>query len=120
MNKDIVNMVKKVSAINLLIGISFALAVQTLFDMYGLFVIIGMVVGIFNFFINSVVGGLIFDKLKDSSAALYMISFILRIVIAAVIGYIIFTHNKYGTVAYLFGYTSHLLGIYIYSAISNN
>lgn len=120
MDKDILNMIKKVSIINSIIGITAAFVIQTLFKSYGLFVIVGMIVGIFNFFINSAAGVLIFKKLKNSSVSLYLISFFIRIAIGAGIGYAVFMYNKYDTVAYLFGYTSHLMGIYIYSVIKNN
>ncbi|MBP2032386.1 ATP synthase protein I [Clostridium algifaecis] len=119
MNRDIVYMMKKVSIINLFFGIILGIIVQILFKNYGLFIMLGMIIAVLNFFINGTLGGLAFEKFKNSSASLYMISFILRIVIAAGIGYYIFKCNKYYTIAYLFGYTSHLMGIYIYSVIKN-
>ncbi|WP_446898304.1 ATP synthase subunit I [Clostridium sp. LBM24168] len=120
MDKDILDMIKKVSIIDSVIGIIAAFVIQILFKNYGLFVMLGMCIALFNFFINSAVGGLIFKNLKNSSVSLYIISFFIRIAIAAGIGYAVFTYDKYSTVAYLFGYTSHLMGIYIYSVIKNN
>lgn len=119
MDKDILDMMKKVSIINLLFGIVLGILAQVLFKAYGLFVMLGMIIGIFNFLINGTLGALAFEKFKNSSASLYMISFIIRIVIAAGIGYYVFRYNKYYTVAYLFGYTAHLMGVYIYSVINN-
>lgn len=119
MDKDILNMIKKVFRVNLVCGIILSVIVQILFKNYGIFVMLGMIVAMFNFFINSVVGNLIFKKLKNSSLSLYMINFVFRIIIAVVIGYAVFNYNKYGIVAYLFGYTSHLLGVYTYSVITN-
>ncbi|MCH3965293.1 MAG: ATP synthase subunit I [Clostridium sp.] len=120
MNKDILNMVKKVSIINLMIGIVAAFIIQILFKNFGLFVMIGMITAVFNFFINSQAGELIFKRFRNSSVSLYIISFFIRIGIAAGIGYAVFMYNKYDAVAYLFGYTSHLMGIYVYSVIKNN
>ncbi|MEY7999312.1 ATP synthase subunit I [Clostridium sp. Mt-5] len=120
MDKHILDMVKKVSVINLVFGITIACLVQLIFKSYGLFILIGMLIAIFNFFVNSIVGGLVFQKLPNSSGSLYIISFIIRIVIAAGIGYVIFIHNKNNTIPYLFGYTAHLLGVYIYSVIESN
>ncbi|CAB1253993.1 ATP synthase subunit I [Clostridium sp. MT-14] len=120
MDKHILSMVKKVSIINLIFIVAMACLIQLIFKNYGLFTLIGMLVAIFNFFINAVVGGFVFQKLPNSSSSLYIIGFIMRIVIAAGIGYVIFSYNKNNTIAYLFGYTSHLLGVYIYSVIESN
>ncbi|WP_411682537.1 ATP synthase subunit I [Clostridium thailandense] len=119
MDKSILDMIKKVPIINLLIGIVLSILVQFLIKDYGIFVFIGIVVAIINFCINILLGQLLFKKFRNSVASLYILNFILRIVIAAAIGYIIFKYNKYNVAAYLFGYTSHLFGVYIYSVIEN-
>ncbi|OBR91818.1 hypothetical protein CLRAG_27970 [Clostridium ragsdalei P11] len=120
MNKHILDMVKKVSVINLLFGMILACLVQLFFKSYGLFILLGVSIAIFNFFINTIVGAIISERFRNSSASLYIISFIIRVVMAAGIGYWVFICSKYNVVAYLIGYTSHLLGIYIYSLIENN
>lgn len=120
MNKDILQMVKKVSGINLIVGIVFSICVQLLMKNYGIFVLIGMFIAIINFNINGLAGEFIFKKFQSSSAFLYIFNFIFRIVLAAGIGYMVFNYNKYSVVAYLFGYTSHLVGVYIYSVAKNN
>ena len=120
MDKHILDMVKKVSAVNLAFAVVVASIVQLSFKNYGLFILIGMFIAIFNFILNSLIGGMIFKKLPNSSGSLYIICFIVRIVVAAGIGYAIFIYNKNNVIAYLFGYTSHLLGVYIYSVIENN
>lgn len=120
MNIRVLDMVKKVSIINLLFGMILSCLAQLIFRSYGLFILLGVLIAIFNFFINSVVGTLISEKFKNSSASLYIISFIIRVVTAAGIGYWVFVCSKYNVIAYLIGYTSHLLGIYIYSLIENN
>ncbi|MBV4416264.1 MAG: ATP synthase subunit I [Clostridium tyrobutyricum] len=120
MDKDIIYMIKKVSIINIIFGIILSIIGQLIFKSYGLFIMVGVLIAVLNFFINSALGGLAFEKFKNSSASLYIIGFIIRIIIAAVVGYLIFNYDKYSTIAYLVGYTSNLLGIYIYSVIRNN
>lgn len=119
MDKNILDMTKMVFLINAMIGVLLAGLSQLLLKSYGLFILLGMSVAIFNFFVNSILGEAMLHKFKNSSAFLYLIGFIIRIMIATGIGYIIFRYNKYNVIAYLFGYTSNLLGIYIYSAFES-
>lgn len=120
MDKDILDMMKKVPVINLIIGITLSVVVQLLIKDYGVFLLIGVFVAIINFIINTLLGEVLFKKFRNSVASLYILSFILRVVLAAGIGYIIFKYDKYSVFAYLFGYTSNLFGVYIYSIIKNN
>ncbi|WP_333887327.1 ATP synthase subunit I [Clostridium sp.] len=119
MDKNILRMTKMVFLINALIGVLLAGLSQLFLKNYGLFILLGMCIAMFNFFLNSILGAVMLYKFKNSSSLLYLISFIIRIVIAAGIGYITFRYNKYDVIAYLFGYTSNLLGIYIYSAFES-
>ncbi|MBC2579853.1 ATP synthase subunit I [Clostridium sp. DJ247] len=120
MNKDVLDMIKKVSVINLIIGIIFFISTQLIMKNYGIFVLLGTLIAIINFIINGLIGEVVFQKFKNSSASLYILNFITRVIFAAGIGYVVFKYNKYSVVAYLFGYTSHLIGVYIYSVIKNN
>lgn len=114
MDKDVLTMVKKVSIVNLIIGLILTVLIQLIFRKYGLSVLVGMLTAILNFFINCVLSDLVTTKFRHASISFNILSFILRVVLAAGIGYVIFEYNKYGAIAYLFGYTSHLVGIYIY------
>ncbi|NMM61548.1 ATP synthase subunit I [Clostridium sp. P21] len=120
MDKEIIDMIKKVSIINFILGSIIAIAIQMLMKNYGVFAFVGTIIAIINFNVNGIIGGLIFGKLKNSSTSLYILSFIFRVVLAVGIGYVIFKYNNYNVVPYLFGYTSHLVGVYIYSVIKNN
>jgi ATP synthase protein I len=120
LNKEVLDMIKKVSIINFILGSVIAITVQVLMKNYGVFALLGTIIAIINFSINGLVGGLVFKKFKNSSASLYILSFIFRVVLAAGIGYLVFKYNNYSVVSYLFGYTSHLVGVYIYSVIKNN
>lgn len=116
MNKDILTMVKNVSIINIIIGFVLTGLIQLIFRKYGLFVLVGMLIAILNFFINCVLSDLVTTKFQQASAFFYILNFILRVVLAAGIGYVIFEYNKYDVIAYLFGYTSHIVGLYIYTS----
>ncbi|AYD39197.1 ATP synthase subunit I [Clostridium fermenticellae] len=120
MNKDILSMVKGVATINIIIGIILTVIVQIIFKRYGLFVLVGMIIAILNFFINCVLSDFVTTKLQHISAIFYTANFILRVVLAAGIGYLIFEYNKYNLAAYLFGYTSHIVGLYIYTSFKNS
>lgn len=120
MDKNILGMTRMVFLINVIIGILLAGLSQLFFKRYGLFILLGMSIAMFNFFVNNILGSLMLYKFKNSSAFLYLIGFIIRIMIATGIGYITFRYNKYNAIVYLFGYTCNLLGVYIYSAFENN
>ena len=120
LNEEILDMIKKVSIINFVLGSIIAIGVQIIAKNYGAIILLGTIIAIINFSVNGVIGGLIFEKFKNSSTSLYIISFIFRVVLAVGIGYAVFKHNNYSVVPYLFGYTSHLVGVYIYSVIKSN
>lgn len=120
MNEEILDMIKKVSIVNFILGSIIAIGVQILIKNYGVIIFLGTIIAIINFSVNGIVGGLIFEKFKNSSTSLYILSFIFRVVLAVGIGYAVFKYNNYSVVPYLFGYTAHLVGVYIYSVIKSN
>lgn len=120
MDRNILGTTKMVFLINVIIGILLAGLSQLFFKRYGLFILLGMAIAMFNFFVNNILGRAMLHKFKNSSAFLYLIGFIIRIMIATGIGYITFRYDKYNAIAYLFGYTCDLLGVCMYLAFENN
>ncbi|MDT8715591.1 ATP synthase subunit I [Clostridium sp. 19966] len=116
MDKDIKNMLRKVIIIDLIIGIVQSAAIQFVFNSYGLIVFLGVAVAVFNFVINAAASEFILTKIKISPMVLFLVGFTFRIIFAAVIGFVVYTYNKYNAAAYLFGYTSYFIGVIIYSS----
>lgn len=119
MDKNVLYMAKMILLVDIVLGVLLAGLSQLFFKGYGLFILLGLFIAMINFSFNNVLSGIVLYKLK-SSAALYIVNFIIRIAIAVGIGYIVFRYNKYNLIAYLIGYTSNLLGIYIYSVFENS
>jgi ATP synthase protein I len=114
MPNDSLIMLKKTLITNLISGALIIIFSFIKLKSYSYIFAIGLLLGELNLIINIFVTNFILEK-SYNYAQFYIVSFIIRISFIAIIGFIFFTHNIYSTVAYISGYTSHFIGIFIYS-----
>lgn len=119
MRNEFIVMVKKVFWINFRIGLVLLFLSFLRFREYTLALGIGMVVSFINFFINGILTTWLIPKLGVRYYFIHVLGFFFRIPIISLIGYIVFTYNKYNVIAYMLGYTLHLIGVFVYSYRSN-
>lgn len=113
-------MMKKTFVANLVSGVLITSLLFVKLKHYAYIYAIGLTVGELNLLLNTFVTNFILLKINGRQAQFYIISFILRIFLIAIIGFIFFTNNIFSTGAYILGYTSHFIGIFIYSHGNNN
>lgn len=118
MSNDLKAMYKKVILFNVIIGIIFSIIISLFFKGFVLIFITGLLIAILNFVINGFITSIAITKNKYKGIAL--ISFFLRVVIVAAIGYLFFTYNKLDVVAYMLGYTTQFLGFIFYALSIKN
>lgn len=115
MSRNILLMLRKVSLYDSIIGIVITILIYAMSSNYVLPLFIGLVVTIINFLLSSTITELLFTKCKGKYMPMYLLSFILRITLISLIGFVFFANNKYYILAYIGGYMVHLFGISIYS-----
>lgn len=120
MDKQISSMLKVTLFLDLIIGAIAGVILKTLGESYIVFVLLGIGVGYLNFGMSSIIGHFTFSKLTGVYILLFVLSYFFRIFLTALIGYIIFTHNKYGALTFMLSYTLHFISIVIYSLLIRN
>ncbi|MDP4088318.1 MAG: hypothetical protein Q8930_03465 [Bacillota bacterium] len=114
-DKNVSFMLKQTFIFDCLIGVIAGVSLEFFVRGSGVFIVTGVVTAYANFIINSIIGHLAFNKLSGLSALIYVTSYFIRIILTALIGFVIFTYNKYGTLEYILGYTLHFMSLAIYS-----
>lgn len=115
MSLDIIKMIKKVSLYDVIIGLLICIPVYIIFTDFTGALLIGILVSIINFAVSSIITDLLMNSKQGNYMPIYLLSFIIRITIVSLIGFVLFTQNRYNVFAYAGGYTVNLLGVSIYS-----
>lgn len=120
MSREVLLMLKKVALYSFIIGLVITVLVYVTFNDFALTLFVGLVVGIINFVISSVVTDLLFTKYEGRYLPLYLLSFLLRIAVISIIGFLLYVQNRYNIFAYVGGYMIHLIGVSIHSLNQKN
>lgn len=114
MNDEVKFMMKKIMMNNFIIAGIISVIVATLSTKeYALVFFSGCAVAIFNFIINSIIVNLSLSGTAKNSLLLIGGMFF-RVFFAAFIGYKAVIANPYNIIPYVFGYSSHFLGMLTY------
>ncbi|MBB6630993.1 ATP synthase subunit I [Clostridium algidicarnis] len=114
-------MIKELSYLTLFMSLAFS-AISLWFLSYGyvLAFVLGLITAMLNFIANTMVTHFIITKDKNSKRKiLNVLSFVIRTLIIGVIIVAISLYYENYTLAYVFGYISHLLVIVVYSIRTN-
>jgi ATP synthase protein I len=114
-NSDVLDMLKKVILYNTVLGLVCAFITYFVFEQAVLTLLAGVFIGVVNFMLNSILTEIILRNFKNGYAPIYIFSFLIRISLVALIGFVIFAHNKYNVLFFMSGYIINLMSIYLYS-----
>jgi len=88
---------------------------------YSLIVLLGLVLAFLSFISNGIIAEYLLIHKTGKYRSIALIGFLLRIIIIAGIGLVLFKHNKFNVVAYMLGYSSHFISLTLYGIdIRNN
>lgn len=114
-NSETAHMIKKVIFYNTVLGVICTFITYFIFEQAVLALLAGVFIGVINFALNSILTEIILRSFKNGYAPIYIFSFLIRISLVALIGFMVFTHNKYNVLFFMSGYIINLMSIYIYS-----
>jgi hypothetical protein len=115
MSLDVIKMIRKVSIYDMIIGIILAIPIYIISASFVVPLLVGLIVAVINFALSSTITDLLMNKKEGRYMPLYLLSFIFRIAIVSVIGYVLFAQNNYYVLAYAGGYTVNLISVSLYS-----
>ncbi|MCY6369822.1 ATP synthase subunit I [Clostridium ganghwense] len=113
-------MLRKITFIDYILGILFIFTMFRIYREYVLVSLLGFILAIINFYINSYAVNYAFTKNNLNNNAVITLSYALRVLIVGIIGAVLFTYNKFNVLAYMLGYNIHLISLIIYGLYSQN
>lgn len=116
MKKDdeLYSMLNKITSIDCIVGIFLIFVIFQIYRKYALVSLLGFILAIINFHINSYTVNYAFSKRNLNSNAVITLSYCLRVAVVAIIGVVLFTYNKFNVLAYMLGYNMHFISLIIY------
>ena len=108
------NMLKKVGIVDGILGLMALFLNVFIGHIYVYMIILGLLMAYINFLLNGVITYFLMGNKGGSHTALVILGFLLRVLIVAGIGVIVFSFNKYYVLVYLLGYSLHFISIIIY------
>lgn len=115
MVEELLIMLKKVLFYDLLILTAVFIVAYSLFHNYCLYILIGIMAAIFNFFLNSVSTNFIFSNQQNNCKVYMPISSLIRVVLVCTIAMVLYSCNEASIIPFLIGYSFHFLAVIMYS-----
>lgn len=88
---------------------------QLFLGSYSIPAIIGTSVALINFAGNTIISRFLFKRANGMSIMLYVLSYLLRLSLAASIGFLLYNHTISSVLAYVVGYALHFASLIIIS-----
>ncbi|MCY6485621.1 ATP synthase subunit I [Clostridium aestuarii] len=113
-NDRVCHMLEKIKFLDFIMGIILILIVYFRAKEYLLAVVLGCILAIINFHVNTYITTYALTKKSLNANMVIIFGYFLRIFIVGIIGTLIFIHNEINVIAYVIGYTTHLISIVLY------
>lgn len=121
MKSDLKEMFRKVVIFDIILAMILYGTTNIFLKSYSLIVILGLVLAVLSFISNGIVAEYLLIHNTGKYKSIAFIGFLLRVVIIAGVGLILFKHNKFNVIAYMLGYSSHFISLILYGInIKNN
>jgi ATP synthase protein I len=114
MGNEIKFMFRRILKFDIIIGALLAIASCLFFINYAMALLIGFVVAIATFLINSMMTQYAFAGDKQNPALITIAGFAVRVILVCAIGLLIYQGNTFNVVAYMLGYSAHFISLTLY------
>lgn len=112
MKEDLQLTIKRVVFFNVIVGFILTMVVYVLSKRYIPILLLGLAVATFNFVINGLVTSCVVSK--QGGKIYSFLSSIVRVVLVAVIGYVLYTYNTLNVIFYILGYSAQFISLVLY------
>ena len=120
MDADLRKMLKTISLIDLILGVFFTVIIGLVYISYGFIFLLGLLIALFNFVSNGYITDFVSKRNESKIATFTLFGFMVRVLLVAGLGFILFKYDKFNLVAYMGGYSFHFIGLTIYAFIAKN
>lgn len=118
MNSDFKKMFKKIALYDFFVSFIFTILIFFIAKLYALFFLIGLIIALFNFYINGITVAYSLDNKNIKNSWIIVAGSLIRVLLVSVIGFVIGRHNMFNIIAYIFGYSSQFISL-VYYGINN-
>ena len=119
-NDEVKNLYKKTTFFDVLIGLALAFVSIIFFRKYTFPLLTGLIIANLSFLVNSISTNKLLSSSQGIPKLLLTLMFFSRIIFVCAIGILFFTYNKEYLIAYIVGYSAHLMAIVLYGITLNN
>ncbi|MGE5626822.1 MAG: ATP synthase subunit I [Solirubrobacterales bacterium] len=119
MNDDVKGMLKKILVLDLIVGAFLSVIVCVFFSKYLVVFMLGIIVSLASFAINSFMTQYAYNGYKKNPALITLVGFFIRVLLVCAIGFFIYQRNTINVLAYMLGYSSHFISLTLYGILIN-
>jgi ATP synthase protein I len=119
LNNDVKFMFRKILMFDLIIGGILSVIVFMFFGNYLFVFLLGIIVSIASFIINSLMTQYAYSGKKKNPALITLVGFFIRVLLVCGIGLLIFKGSEFNVLAYMLGYSSHFISLTLYGILIN-
>ena len=120
MNSDFKKMFKKIALYDFFVSFVFTILIFFIGKLYALFFLIGLIIALFNFYINGITVAYSLDNKNIKNSWIIVAGSLIRVLLVSVIGFVIGRHNMFNIIAYIFGYSSQFISLVYYGIKNKN
>ncbi|MBU3179859.1 ATP synthase subunit I [Clostridium psychrophilum] len=120
MDSDFKKMFKKIALYDFFVSFVFIILIFFIGKLYVLFFLIGLIIALFNFYINGITVAYSLDNKNIKNSWIIVAGSLIRVLLVSVIGFVIGRHNMFNIIAYIFGYSSQFISLVYYGIKNKN
>ncbi|MBE6044080.1 MAG: ATP synthase subunit I [Clostridium thermopalmarium] len=119
-NKEVQQLLRSIIRLDLIVGLVLGTVVYFVKSDYVFVCLLGFFLAIINFFINSYITEYAIVVSRNNGKVLMVLGYFFRMFLVAIIGAVLYTHNRFNVIAYMLGYTFRFSSLILYGLSLKN
>jgi len=119
-NEEVQQLLRSIIRLDLIVGLVLGTVVYFVKSDYVFVCLLGFFLAIINFFINSYITEYAIVVSRNNGKVLMVLGYFFRMFLVAIIGAVLYTHNRFNVIAYMLGYTFRFSSLILYGLSLKN
>lgn len=119
-NKEVQQLLRSIIRLDLIVGLVLGIVVYFVKSDYVFVCLLGFFLATINFFINSYITEYAIIVNRNNGKVLMVLGYFFRMFLVAIIGAVLYTHNRFNVIAYMLGYTFRFSSLILYGLSLKN
>lgn len=111
-------MLKKVTFLNIVLGLSLTVLTYMFFKEYALILFLGVMIASLNYVLNGIIIAKVLSR--KGHKLVILVSFLFRVLLVSFIGLLVYKENKFNVIAYMLGYSILFISLILYGVSVKN